>query len=128
VVGVAQALALIPGASRSGSTILGGLLVGLNRAEATRFSFLLGLPAIFGAGIFQLAALVKLARGGEGLLGTGEGWLALGVGLVLAGVSGYWSIGFLLRYLSAHSTRIFTGYRIVLGVAILALVWSGLVR
>jgi len=127
-VGLAQALALIPGASRSGSTILGGLLVGLKRGEATRFSFLLGLPAIFGAGVFELAALTKQAQAGAGLLGTADGWTALGVGLVTAGVSGYWSIGFLLRYLSTRSTMVFNVYRIVLGVAILALAGMGLVR
>jgi undecaprenyl-diphosphatase len=128
IVGLAQALALIPGASRSGSTILGGLAVGLTRSEATRFSFLLGLPAIFGAGVFQLAALVKQARAGEGLLGTPDGWGVLAVGLVVAGITGYWSIGFLLRYLSQRSTRVFTVYRIVVGMAILALVGSGLVH
>jgi undecaprenyl-diphosphatase len=127
-VGLAQALALIPGASRSGSTILGGLLAGLTRADATRFSFLLGLPAIFGAGVFQLVALVKQARAGEGLLGTEDGWGVLAVGLAVAGVTGYWSIGFLLRYLSHRSTLVFTVYRIVAGLAILGLVFAGLVR
>jgi undecaprenyl-diphosphatase len=127
-VGVFQALALIPGASRSGSTILGGLAVGLKRADATRFSFLLGLPAIFGAGVFQLAALVKQARAGEGLLSAPDGWIALGIGMGVAAVSGYWSIGFLLRYLSRRSTRVFTVYRLLAGVAILGLVAAGLVR
>jgi undecaprenyl-diphosphatase len=127
-VGVAQALALIPGASRSGTTILGGLLVGMKRGEATRFSFLLGLPAIFGAGLLELVALARQAQAGAGLLGTADGWLALGVGLLTAGLSGYWSIGFLLRYLSTRSTLVFNVYRIVLGVAILALAGLGLVR
>lgn len=128
IVGLAQALALIPGASRSGSTILGGLAVGLTRAAATRFSFLLGLPAIFGAGVLQLASLVKQARAGEGLLGTSDGWGVLAMGLVVAGITGYWSIGFLLRYLSHRSTRVFTVYRIIAGLVILALAGSGLVR
>jgi undecaprenyl-diphosphatase len=127
-VGVFQALALIPGASRSGSTILGGLAVGLKRADATRFSFLLGLPAIFGAGVFQLAALVKQARAGEGLLRAPDGWIVLGIGMGVAAVSGYWSIGFLLRYLSRRSTLVFTVYRLLAGVAILGLVAAGLVR
>ena len=128
VVGVSQALALIPGASRSGSTILGGLAVGLTRADATRFSFLLGLPAIFGAGVFQLAALAQQARAGEGLLRAPDGWMVLGIGMAVAGVSGYWSIGFLLRYLSRHSTLVFTVYRLIAGAAILGLVGAGLVR
>ncbi len=131
-VGLAQALALIPGASRSGSTILGGLLVGLTRAEATRFSFLLGLPAIFGAGVFQAVELVRQARAGDGLLspslGTAHDLAALGVGMLAAGLSGYWSIGALLRYLSVRSTLVFTLYRIVLGAGILALAAWGLVR
>jgi len=127
-VGLAQALALIPGASRSGTTILGGLLVGMKRGEATRFSFLLGLPAIFGAGVFELSALAKQAHAGAGLLGSADGWVYLGVGLVAAGLSGYWSIGFLLRYLSTRSTWVFNVYRIALGVAILALAGLGLVR
>ena len=128
VVGVFQALALIPGASRSGSTILGGLAIGLTRAEATRFSFLLGLPAIFGAGVLELAELVKQARVGEGLLNAPRGWVVLGIGLGVALVSGYWSIGFLLRYLSRRSTLVFTVYRTAAGLAILALAGAGLVR
>lgn len=131
-VGLAQALALIPGASRSGSTILGGLLIGLKRADATRFSFLLGLPAIFGAGVFQAAALVKHAGAGDGMLGpslgAGQNLGTLGVGLLAAGVTGYWSIGLLLRYLSVRSTLVFTLYRIALGAGILVLVGLGLVR
>ena len=132
-VGLAQALALIPGASRSGSTILGGLWVGLKRAEATRFSFLLGLPAIFGAGVFQALALLRQAGAGEGgvgapSLGVPYDLAALGVGMLAAGLSGYWSIGFLLRYLSRRSTFVFNLYRIALGVGILGLVALGLVR
>jgi undecaprenyl-diphosphatase len=122
-----QTLALIPGASRSGSTILGGLLVGLTRAEATRFSFLVGLPAIFGAGVFQAVALLHQARAGAAG-GIADNWLVLGVGLLTAGLIGYWSIGLLIRYLSARSTLVFTVYRIVLGVVILALVGLGWVH
>jgi undecaprenyl-diphosphatase len=119
-IGLFQSLALIPGASRSGSTILGGLLLGLRRADATRFSFLLGLPAILGAGVFQLGALAK--HGAPG------GWLPLAAGLVAAAVSGYWSIGFLLRYLGRHRADVFVVYRVLLGLAMLALAWRGLIQ
>jgi len=119
-IGAFQALALLPGASRSGSTILGGLLLGMRRDEAARFSFLLGIPAILGAGLFQLAALLRH--------GPSSGWLPLAVASLAALVSGYWSIGFLLRYLTTHSTRLFVGYRLLLGAVLLLLAWQGWVR
>jgi undecaprenyl-diphosphatase len=117
LIGIFQALALIPGASRSGATILGGLLLGLRREEATRFSFLLSMPAILGAALLQLAHLVKH--------GTEGGWTALAIALVAAGLSGYWSIGFLIRYLTSHRTDVFVIYRIALGALLLWLVWRG---
>jgi undecaprenyl-diphosphatase len=116
-IGVFQALALIPGASRSGSTILGGLLLGLRREDATRFSFVLGIPAIFGAGVFEF---VSLAR--HGLEGGG---MQLAIATAVAAVSGYWSIGFLLRYLKTHRTDLFVVYRVALGLLLLWIVWQG---
>ena len=110
-IGLCQALALIPGCSRSGSTIMGGLFVGLQRPDAARFSFLLGLPAIGASGLLQLFALLKGGLGSAGLL-------SLGVGVLAAAVSGYLSIGFLLRFLQRRGTHSFAVYRILLGGAI----------
>jgi undecaprenyl-diphosphatase len=111
-IGFCQALALIPGCSRSGSTIMGGLFMGLRRPDAARFSFLLGLPAIGGAGLFELGQLLEQGLGEEGLVN-------LGLGVLAAGVSGYLSIGFLLRFLQRHGTHAFALYRIFLGGLIL---------
>lgn len=119
VIGAFQALALIPGASRSGSTILGGLLLGLRRADAARFSFLLGIPAIFGSGLFLLPQLFEsgAAKGPE--------MAALAGGLVAAAVSGYASIAFLLKFLTTHTTGVFIVYRLVLAAVVAGLWWLG---
>jgi undecaprenyl-diphosphatase len=121
LVGLFQALALIPGASRSGTTILGGLLVGLRRAEAARFSFLLGIPAILGAALLELPTVVHGVSQGE------LTWTALALGLLTAGVAGYLSIAFLLRYLKTRSTLLFVWYRLGLAVLVAALAWQGLI-
>ncbi len=111
-IGLCQALALIPGCSRSGSTIMGGLLVGLKRAEAARFSFLLGLPAIGASGLLEFLDLLEGGLGEEGLIN-------IGVGILAAAVSGYASIGFLLRFLERYGTDVFSLYRISIGGLIL---------
>ncbi|MBA3439717.1 MAG: UDP-diphosphatase, partial [Pyrinomonadaceae bacterium] len=98
-VGLAQVLALIPGASRSGSTMMGGLLVGETRETAARFSFLLSIPAITASGLLEIKeAVTKLPEGS---------FLPLVVATVVSGVVGYASIWFLLRFLRTHSTGIF---------------------
>ncbi|HTM53897.1 MAG TPA: undecaprenyl-diphosphate phosphatase [Pirellulales bacterium] len=109
VVGTAQALALVPGSSRSGVTITAGLFDGLERETAARFSFLLAIPSIFAAGVFQLWT----AR--QALVGTSESLALLVIATLAALVSGYASIAFLLGYLKKHSTLIFILYRLVLG-------------
>ena len=110
-IGLCQALALIPGCSRSGSTIMGGLFIGLKREEAARFSFILGLPAIGASGALEFLDLLEGGLGGEGLV-------YLGLGIVTAALSGYLAIGFLLRFLRRYGTDLFSIYRILLGALI----------
>ena len=116
-VGFAQCLALIPGSSRSGSTIMAGLFAGQTRETAARFSFLLSIPAIAGSGLLELVkALHELPHGSL---------VSLAVGTVVSGIVGYISIWFLLRYLRTHSTGLFIGYRIIVGGAILIALFMG---
>src|SRR5215471_18049392 len=117
VVGFAQCLALIPGSSRSGSTIMAGLFVDETRETAARFSFLLSMPAVAASGLLELKeALHKLPHGS---LAT------LAVGTIVSGIVGYLSIWFLLRYLKTHTTAVFIGYRLLVGGAILIMLFSG---
>lgn len=120
LIGLAQAVALIPGASRSGTTITAGLFLNLNREDAARFSFLLSIPAITLSGLYQLYKLR------DGL--AGEFGIALLVAVVVSGIVGYLSIGFLLRYLRSHSTWLFIIYRIALGVIILLMISLDIVQ
>jgi undecaprenyl-diphosphatase len=122
VVGLAQSLALIPGSSRSGTTITGGLFMKMTRETAARFSFLLSLPAVFAAGIYQLVKVFPELQNSE------EGLLNLAVATVVSGIVGYASIAFLLDYLKKHSTYIFIIYRIVLGVILLVLLQMGVLE
>jgi undecaprenyl-diphosphatase len=111
-VGSAQVLALIPGSSRSGSTIMAGLFAGQTRETAARFSFLLSIPAIAASGLLELKEAVhKLPAGSYG---------SLAVATIVSGVVGYASIWFLLRYLRTHSTGVFIVYRVIVGGLILA--------
>ena len=116
-VGSAQVLALIPGSSRSGSTIMAGLFMGETRETAARFSFLLSMPAIAASGLLELKeAIHRLPAGSYG---------SLLVATVVSGIVGYASIWFLLRYLRTHSTAVFIVYRIIVGSVILGLLYSG---
>lgn len=117
VVGLAQAVALMPGASRSGSTIMGGLFAGQTRETAARFSFLLSIPAITASGLLQLREAWSIL--------PEDSFMPLLVATVVSGIVGYLSIWFLLAFLRKNSTAIFIIYRIVLGVVILALLWQG---
>jgi len=116
VIGVAQAFAIFPGVSRSGSTITAGLGVELERETAARFSFLLGAPIIAGAGLKSLWDLYQQAQAG-GAFSQAE-WNLVPIGVLAAAVSGFFCIRYLLRYLRQHSTDIFVYYRWALAALI----------
>jgi undecaprenyl-diphosphatase len=120
LVGCAQAMALVPGVSRSGATMCMILMLGFTRSDSARFSFLLSIPAIAGAGIFE-------AREAFRTLGS-SAIPAIAVGTVVAAVSGYASIAWLLRWLGSHSLVGFAVYRIACGVALLAALAAGFLR
>lgn len=117
IVGFWQALALVPGASRSGSTITGGLFAGLDRATAARFSFLLSVPSILAAAVLALKEHKDVLLGPERT--------PVLVASAAAFVSGYWAIGFLLKFLQRHPVYAFTAYRLALGLLLLGLLQSG---
>jgi undecaprenyl-diphosphatase len=116
IIGAAQALALVPGVSRSGITLLAAMALGIRRDAAARFSFLLSIPAVGAAGIFELPKIMRAHDIG----GT-----PLAVGLIVAAISGYASIAWLLKFLRTRSTMPFVIYRIALGVVIIAMLASG---
>jgi undecaprenyl-diphosphatase len=119
-VGLVQCLAMIPGTSRSGATIIGGMLLGLSRQAATDFSFFLAIPTLIGAGAYSLykeRALLSMAD------------LPLfAVGLFFSFISAWVCVRWLLRYISSHSFVPFAWYRIAFGIAVLVTAWLGLVR
>jgi undecaprenyl-diphosphatase len=115
-IGFAQALALIPGVSRSGATLTAGLFLNLERAAAARYSFLLSVPAVVLSGLYELKDI-----GGDG----GAGAFPTAVATLLAFVSGYFAIAFMLRFLATNSTIVFVVYRVALGALVLALVGAG---
>ena len=121
-IGFAQALALIPGVSRSGATITAGLFMGLDRPAAARFSFLLSVPAVVLSGLLELGTILSDDEGEH------TGLVALVVATLMAFVSGYLAIAWLLRFLSTHSTVIFVVYRVALGVLVLTLTAAGAIE
>ena len=124
-IGLAQALALVPGVSRSGATISAGLLRGFNRETAARFSFLLSLPAIVLAALFEMRGVISGSDPLETKAGDAISAGEVVVSCVFAFLVGYASIAFLLRFLTRHGLGVFVAYRLVLGVAVLALTASG---
>lgn len=120
VVGIAQALSLIPGSSRSGTTITGGLFLGFTRETAARFSFLLGIPAILASGAFQFYEALDYINK--------EYLFDLTVASVMALISGYITIDFLLKFLKRRTTLVFIIYRIVLGIIILLFIYFNLIE
>ena len=117
--GIAQAFALIPGTSRSGATIIGGLLFGLSRKAATEFSFFLAIPTLFAASAYQLYK--------ERALLSVDDWSMWAVGFASAFVSAFLCVRWLLRYISSHDFTLFAWYRIVFGLVVLATAYTGLV-
>lgn len=117
-IGFSQALALLPGISRSGATITAGLALGLTREAAARFSFLLATPITFGAGLYGSRRLLTEPH-------TGPEWLAIGIGFAAAAASGLLAIGFLLRWLRTRSVAVFSLYRIAFAALIVTLVLVG---
>jgi undecaprenyl-diphosphatase len=118
-IGIGQALALVPGTSRSGSTITTGMLLGFSREAAARFSFLLSVPIILAAGVYKLAKALPVLRGEPA-------WrTATIIGTAVSAVFGYLVIGWLLRYLRTRTTYLFVVWRLVLGVLVAVLLWQG---
>lgn len=119
-IGIAQAFALIPGSSRSGTTITGGLFLGLKRDVAARFSFLLSIPAVLASGVFELLNSLNYLNS--------EMILNLIVATVVSGISGYLAIDFLLKFLKKHTTFLFIYYRIAAGIFILILLLTNIIQ
>lgn len=119
VIGFAQAMALIPGSSRSGTTMTAALFLGFTRPAAARFSFLLSIPAVLASGLYEMTKIHGTAE-----LGIGN----LVIATVVAGVSGYASIAWLLRYLMKNTTMIFVWYRMLLGFGLAILLLLGILQ
>jgi undecaprenyl-diphosphatase len=119
-VGLVQCLAMVPGTSRSGATIIGGMLLGLSRKAATDFSFFLAIPTLIGAGVYSLYKERALLSAADIPL--------FAVGLFFSFVSAWVCVRWLLRYISSHSFVPFAWYRIAFGLVVLATAWSGMIR
>lgn len=120
-IGFFQSLALIPGTSRSGSTISGGFFRNMTRESSARFSFLLSIPAVLISGVYELYS--ERAA----LLSSGDSTVSLIIGTIVSGIVGYLSIWFLLSYLKKHSMMIFIVYRIAFGILILILLSANII-
>ena len=119
-VGLFQCLAMIPGTSRSAATIIGGVLLGLNRVLATEFSFFLAIPTMLGA------TLLKIVKIGNAL--TMEEWFLIGLGFVLSFIFAYAVIKVFMDYIKKHDFKVFGYYRIILGIIILLLFFTGVIK
>ena len=118
-VGGAQVLSLVPGVSRSGATIVGGMFAGASREAATRFSFYLAIPTMLIATVFDLATSLDNISGND--------WVLLAAGTVTAAITAWIAIAWLLRYVAGHTLALFGGYRIVMGLLILVLLGFGVI-
>ena len=120
MVGLVQCFAMIPGTSRSGATIIGGMLLGLSRKAATDFSFFLALPTLIGAGVYSLYK--------ERALLSVEDIPMFATGLVVSFLSAWICVRWLLKFIASHSFEVFAWYRIAFGIVVLATAWTGLVN
>ncbi len=119
IIGFAQSLALIPGSSRSGTTITAGIFLGLKRETAARFSFLLSVPAILGSGLLELYGSLEYIQF--------DGLVNLAIATIASAISGYVTIAFLLSFLKKNSTVVFVYYRIAIGLIIFALIGASVI-
>ena len=119
-VGLVQCLAMVPGTSRSGATIIGGMVLGLSRKTATDYSFFLAIPTLIGAGVYSLYKERALLEAAD--------WPMFAVGLVFSFLSAWVCVRWLIRYISTHSFVPFAYYRIVFGVVVLVTAWTGWVQ
>lgn len=117
MVGLVQCLAMVPGTSRSGATIIGGMLLGLSRKAATDFSFFLAIPTLIGAGVYSLYK--------ERALLSMEDIPLFATGLVVSFISAWICVRWLLKYIASHSFEIFAWYRIAFGLVVLGTAWTG---
>lgn len=120
IIGLAQSLALIPGSSRSGTTITAAIFLGFSRETAARFSFLMSIPAIAASGLLQFYQALEYI--------DNNGIITIAVATIVSGIFGYLSIEFLLRYLRKKSTFVFIIYRIVIGIIILVMIYNGVIK
>jgi len=120
MVGLVQCFAMVPGTSRSGATIIGGMLLGLSRKAATDFSFFLAIPTLIGAGVYSLYKE-------RALLSVGDIPM-FATGLVVSFISAWICVRWLLKYIASHSFEVFAWYRIVFGLVVLATAWTGVVN
>ena len=120
MVGLVQCFAMIPGTSRSGATIIGGMLLGLSRKAATDFSFFLAIPTLIGAGVYSLYK--------ERALLSVEDIPMFATGLVVSFLSAWICVRWLLKFIASHSFEVFAWYRIAFGIVVLATAWTGLVN
>lgn len=120
LIGIAQTFALIPGSSRSGTTITMGLFCGYKRETAARFSFLLSVPAVLGSGLLQFYESLHYLNAAV--------TFNLIIATLAAAISGYLAIGLLLRYLRTNTTYVFVFYRIIIGLSILTLIWTSIIH
>lgn len=119
IIGLAQVLSLIPGSSRSGTTITAALFLGIKRSDAARFSFLLGIPAIMGSGLLELKDVISSP--------SSYGLDVTIIATLVSFISGYFAIDFLIKYLKKHSTFLFVNYRIIIGIVILLLIYNNFI-